>query len=223
MVVWLVSKLLCELGIRTQSSNRGVTFASYVQNWCRGNSLACDLSAGHEWRQCGLRCVGLLSANSFVNRKFGSHGTGEEVRPFCAPLWVGPVQCLGSSTYIFAPWPFCVLRNPQWGWRKICHFSSALHLFHHFGWLTQVLGTQPFQMEGESGISAIEQKTKKMPGNADEWGRRSLMLVSYLMEMDECRRRRLLNANKPWVHLCVCFRTSAFNTIWFMNVYIVLS
>ena len=97
----MVSKLLCELGIRTQSSNRGVTFASYVQNWCRGNSLACDLSAGHEWRQCGLRCVGLLSANSFVNRKFGSHGTGEEVRPFCAPLWVGALQCLAFNLYIW--------------------------------------------------------------------------------------------------------------------------
>ena len=61
---------------------------------------ACDLTAGHEWRQCGLRCVGLLSANSFVNRKFGSHGREEEVRPFCAPLWVDALQCLAFNLYI---------------------------------------------------------------------------------------------------------------------------
>ena len=74
-----LTQLFYKLGIRTQSYNSGVTFASYVDNWCRGNSLASDLSAGHEWRvaSVGVASVGLLSANSFVNRKFGSHGTEE--------------------------------------------------------------------------------------------------------------------------------------------------
>ena len=43
-----------------------------------------------------------VSANSFVNRKFGSHGTEEGGG--AAFLWLGPDQCMGErgggSTYL---------------------------------------------------------------------------------------------------------------------------
>ena len=52
----------------------------------------------HEWGvelPCAL-CVGpFVSANSFVNRKFGSHGTEEGGG--AAFLWLRPDQCMGEK------------------------------------------------------------------------------------------------------------------------------
>lgn len=90
--------------------------------------------------------VGLLSADSFVNCKFGSQGTEEGVRPFYAPQWVGAVQCVGGGLAfnIFGPYPHCASGKNWMRFLKL-QFLSALHLLRHCECRSQILGRQPFQ------------------------------------------------------------------------------
>ena len=77
-----------------------------ISNTCKHTYRYIHLTK-HEWGvelPCAL-CVGpFVSANSFVNRKFGSHGTEEGGG--AAFLWLRPDQCMGESeggVNIFGP------------------------------------------------------------------------------------------------------------------------
>ena len=66
-----------------------------------------------------LASVGLLSANSFVNRKFGSHGTEDGVRLFLRTLFGWELSNVWGEEHIWPSPTFCLGEEAEPDWHKL--------------------------------------------------------------------------------------------------------